>query len=280
MKNKLSHYSQSGFLYFALLIYTFIVVFPMVWIILSSFKTNQELYNTPWSLPLDWRWSNYAKAWIEANIGRCFLNSIVVTFFSLIFTLLFGAMAAYVLARFNFKGNNAIFYTFIAGMIFPIFLGLVPLFFLLKKLHLLNSLVGLILIYIAYSLPFTIFVLTAYFKTLPKELEEAAVLDGCSIFSVFWKVMLPLAKPGLVTVGIFNVIGIWNQYLLALITITDPKLRTLPLGIANLLIIQQYRTDWGALLAGLVIVISPVVIAYGLFQSRITEGMTVGALKG
>jgi ABC-type glycerol-3-phosphate transport system permease component len=137
-----------------------------------------------------------------------------------------------------------------------------------------------VLTYTAFSLPFTVFVLTGYFKTLPRELEEAAELDGCSVFRTFWSIMFPMAKPGLVAVAIFNVIGMWNQYLLALISITDPQKRTLPLGIANLLMIQQYRTNWGALLAGLMITILPLLILYILFHSHITRGMTAGALKG
>jgi len=260
--------------------YMLIVILPMIWLFIGSIKTSSELYGSPWSLPSTPQWGNYVVAWTEAELGRAFANSIYVTLLSLLATILLAAMAAYVLARFNFFGNRFIYYLFIAGMIFPLFLGLVPLFFLLNDLKLLNSLNGLVITYTAFSLPFTIFVLTGYFKTLPRELNEAAELDGCSVFRTFWSIMFPMAKPGIVTVAIFNVIGMWNQYLLALISITDPEKRTLPLGIANLLMIQQYRTNWGALLAGLMIVILPLLIMYILFHSHITQGMTAGALKG
>lgn len=260
--------------------YMLVVILPMVWLFIGSIKTSSELYGSPWSLPSSSQWNNYVVAWTEAELGRAFLNSIYVTLLSLIATILLAAMASYVLARFSFLGNRFFYYLFTAGMIFPLFLGLVPLFFLLNDLKLLNSLNGLVLTYTAFSLPFTVFVLTGYFKTLPRELEEAAELDGCSVFRTFWSIMFPMAKPGLVAVAIFNVIGMWNQYLLALISITDPQKRTLPLGIANLLMIQQYRTNWGALLAGLMITILPLLILYILFHSHITRGMTAGALKG
>jgi N-acetylglucosamine transport system permease protein len=267
-------------LHLALLTYCLIVVYPMVWLLSASFKNSRELFERPWGLPQSLIWGNYTKAWTEAGIGRYFLNSLFVTALSMFFILLIGSMAAYALARFVFRGRNVIHSVFMSGMMFPVFLGIVPLFLLLNKLGMLDNYLGLITVYVAYSLSFTIFVLTGFFKTLPHELSEAGMIDGCSQFTVFWRIMLPLAKPGLVAAGIFNFFGIWNEYPLALVIISSEQLRTLPLGIANLLMVQHYETDWGALFAGLVIVMIPILIVYLLFQRQIAEGLTAGALKG
>ena len=158
---------------------------------------------------------------MAVHIGQYFLNSMKVVIPSLILTLALSSMTSYVLARFQFVGNRALFYLFMAGMLFPIFLALVPLFFLAKDLRLLNTFTGLTLVYTAYSLPFTIFFLTGFFKTLPSELHEAALIDGANEYQVFFRVMLPLAQPGLVTMGIFNFLGMWNQFILPLVLMTE-----------------------------------------------------------
>lgn len=262
-----------------LLLYAIIVAYPMIWMLLASVKTSREIFQHPWGLPASPMWVNFVKAWEQAGIGQCFLNSVFVTGVSMFFILLFGAMAAYALARFVFPGRGAIQSVFTSGMMFPVFLGIVPLFLLLRNFGMLNNYFGLITAYVAYSLSFTIFVLTGFFKTLPHELAEAGLIDGCSQFTVFRRIMLPLAKPGLITAGIFNFFGLWNEYPLALVIISTNELRTLPLGIANLLMVQHYETDWGALFAGLVIVMLPTLIIYLIFQRQITEGLTAGALK-
>jgi len=263
-----------------LLVYAIIVVYPMVWLISVSLQSSYEILTEPWRLTLHPQWRNYADAWQNAQIGQCFFNSIIVTALSMFFILLIGAMAAYALARFVFRGRDAMHTAFTSGMMFPVFLGIVPLYLLLSRLDMLDNYFGLITAYVAYSLSFTIFVLTGFFKTLPHELAEAGLIDGCSQFSVFWRIMLPLAKPGLITAGIFNFFGIWNEYPLALVIISSNELRTLPLGIANLLMVEHYKTNWGVLFAGLVIVMVPTLLVYLFFQRQITEGLTAGALKG
>lgn len=265
---------------FILIIYSIIVIFPLVWIFSSSLKSSMEIFANVWALPKGIKWENYVNAWIEASIGKYFINSLFVTATSVFFILLLSAMVAYVLTRFKFLGNSFVFYYFLGGLMIPTFLGIVPLFLLLKDLHLLDNFIGLILVYIAYSLPFSIFILTPFFKSLPRELAEAAIIDGCSDFSVFWRIMLPLAKPGLITVGIFNFLGIWNEYILALVIISSGELRTLPLGIANLYMVQHYQADWGTLFAGLTIVMVPTLIVYIIFSKKLTSGITLGALKG
>jgi N-acetylglucosamine transport system permease protein len=260
--------------------YAIVVIYPMVWLISASLKTSLELFTNPWLPTMKPQWSNFLDAWTKANIGRYFINSVFVTAVTMFFILLIGSMAAYALARFVFKGREILQTAFISGMMFPVFLGIVPLFLLLAKLNMLDNYFGLITVYVAYSLSFTIFVLTGFFKSLPHELAEAGMIDGCSQFTVFWRIMLPLAKPGLIAAGIFNFFGIWNEYPLALVIINTSDLRTLPLGIANLVMQQQYETNWGALFASLVIVMVPSLLVYLFFQRQITEGLTAGALKG
>lgn len=266
-------------LHMILIIYAIAVTYPMIWLLSASMKTSQEIFEKPWSLPSAFRPDNYITAWVQADIGRYFLNSILVTSASMLLILLTGSMAAYALSRYVFRGRNLIHGLFISGMMFPVFLGIVPLFFLLQKMKLWDTHLGLILVYVAYSLPFTIFILTGFFKSLPYELAEAAMLDGCSQFGIFWRIMLPLAKPGLIAAAIFNFIGVWNEYPLALVILSRNELTTLPLGIANLVSVQNYRADWGALIAGLVIILIPSLIVYLLSQRHITAGLTAGALK-
>lgn len=265
---------------FGLGLFALTVVGPLLWTVVSSFKTGAEVFESPWALPHGLVWKNYASAWHEAGIGHYFLNSAIVTAGTLLILLPAGAMAAYVFGRYPFRGSKALFGTFLGGMMFPNFLVIVPLFFLLRDLHLLDTKTGLVLVYVAYSLSFTVFVLTGFFQSLPGELAEAAMIDGCGHTATFWKVMLPLAKPGLIVVGIFNAIGLWNEYGLALVLISSEQNKTLPLGIANLVMTQHYDSDWGALFAGLVIVMVPVLVVYWIFRDRIHDTMLAGALKG
>ncbi|MGH2561362.1 MAG: carbohydrate ABC transporter permease [Thermomicrobiales bacterium] len=267
--------------------WTLLVLFPFAWMIMTSLKTDAEIIGSPWDLPAALQWDNFTRAWTDARIGRFFLNTLIVLTGSLTGTLLVSAMAAYVLARFVFPGVRVIFFAFAAGLMFPVFLGLVPLYFLvddLKPLGLgLATYQSLILVYIAYSLPFTIFFLTAFFKTLPSELGEAAILDGASQYQIFFQIMLPLAKPGLVAMGIFNFLGQWNQFLLPLVLMPEtlaPDKLMLSQGLYFLSIQGTYDSDYSALFAAMVITMVPTLIVYVLFQRRLEAGLTAGALKG
>lgn len=273
-------------IYAVLLLYAVLVIYPLLWVVIASFRGSSEISQDPWGLPETPRWENYAKAWqgdaLSGDLGlaQAFVNSAVVTSISMVVLLLISAMAAYVLARFVFPGSGTLYNVFLFGMMFPVFLGVIPLYLLLNRFGLLNTFAGLIIAYVAYSLSFTIFILTGFFKTLPSELAEAGQIDGCSRWAVFWKIMLPLARPGLITAGIFDAIGLWNEYPLALVIMTENSRITLPLAIANLAQKQHYQTDWGALFAGLVIVMVPTLVGYIAFQRRITAGLTAGAVKG
>ncbi len=261
-------------------VYGVIVVFPMVWLLYTAFKPTSELFASAWSLPVEWKLDNFVEAWSEARIGDFFWNSLFVTISTLLVQLFVGSMASYSLAKYRFRAQGILYYGFLAGMMFPLFLGIVPLFFLVKSLGLLDSHLGLIVVYAAFGIPFTVFVLTAFFRTIPTEIMEAGVMDGCGHFSLYWRIMLPLAKPGLTTVGIFTFISIWNEYILGLVLLSSSHLRTMPLGIAVLQFVQFYEVDFGALFAGLVIVMLPTLLCYVILQEQITKGMTVGAVKG
>ncbi len=267
-----------GFVLLAL--WALIVIFPFAWMIVTSLKADPEIISSPWTLPATLQWDNFARAWSEARIGRFFLNTLIVLAGSLTGTLLVSAMASYVLARFEFPGKQVIFYAIIAGLMFPVFLALVPLYFLVNSFGMLGTYHGLILVYIAYSLPFTIFFLTGFFKSLPGDLAEAAVLDGANQYQVFFQVMLPLAKSGLIAMGIFNFLGQWNQFLLPLVLLPDENKYLLSQGLYFLSVQQGYQNDYGALFAAMVITMVPTLIVYVLFQRKLEAGLTAGALKG
>ena len=262
-----------------LVIWAVLVVMPLLWAVMSSFKTDDSILSTPWSLPDTLHFENWSRAWTQARMSDYFLNTIMVVGGSLIGTLLLGSMAAYVLARFDFPGNRFVYFLFIGGMSFPIILALVPLFFVMNNMGLLNSIHGMILVYIAYSLPFTVFFLTSFFRTLPTSIAEAAMLDGASHTRTFFQVMLPMAKPGLISVGIFNFLGQWNQYMLPTVLNTDPKHKVLSQGLVELATSQGYKGDWSGLFAGLVMAMLPVLAAYIVFQRQVVAGLTAGALK-
>ncbi len=263
----------------ALVIWAIIVVVPILWTFLASFKDTTEIFSSPWTLPGHLRWENWGRAWTKAHIGRYFLNSVFVVGCSVFGTMLMGSMAAYVLARYKFWGNRIIYYLFVSGLAFPVFLALVPLFFVVRNLGLLDTYQGLILVYIAYSLPFTVFFLTAFFKTLPSSVAEAAMMDGASHTRLFFQIMLPMARPGMVSVAIFNVIGSWAQYLLPVVLITDDSKRVLTQGIALININAGYEADWSGLFAAISLSILPMIIVYAIFQRQIQSGLTAGAVK-
>ena len=270
----------NGISYTLLTLWAAMVIFPFLWMIVTSFKTDPEILFSPWNFPDTLQWDNFSRAWNEARIGRYFVNSFIVIIPSLTGTLLVSAMAAYVLARFEFPGRRLLYYLFMAGLMFPVFLALVPLFFLVQDLNMTATYQGLILVYIAYSLPFTIFFLTAFFKTLPGEVAEAAILDGANQYQVFFQIMLPLAKPGLIAMGIFNFLGQWNQFLLPLVLMPDQDKYVLSQGLAFLAIQQGYANDYSALFAAMTITMIPTLAVYVLFQRRLESGLTAGALKG
>ncbi len=270
--------------YLILSFWAVLVIFPMLWSIMTSFKTDQEIFFSPWALPKMLMFENFARAWVKARIGDYLVNTLIIILPALFLTLLLSAMASYVLARFEFRGRTFITYLFLLGMIFPIFLALVPLYFTMQKLALLDTYQGLIMVYVAFSLSFTTFFLTNFFQTLPKELGEAALMDGANQYEIFFQIYLPLASPGLVTMGIFNFLGQWNQYILPntlMITNNDEVTHyVLSQGLYYLQAKQFYQNDWSGLFAAVTIVMIPTLVVYLIFNDRIEKGMTAGAIKG
>jgi N-acetylglucosamine transport system permease protein len=265
-------------------VWALLVVLPVLWIVLGAFKTDDQISSSAWSLPSRLSFGAFARAWSRAGIGGYLLHTVVVLAGSLTLTMLLGAMAAYVLARYDFPGNRAVYYLFTAGAMFPVYLALVPLFFMVRLLGMLNTYQGLVLVYTAYSLPFTVFFLHAFFRSLPGAVHEAALIDGCSHTRAFFRVMLPMARPGMVSVGIFNLLGQWNQYLLPVVLMerqsgTDPDRSVLTQGLAGLLLQQGYTGDYPALFAGMTIAMLPVLVVYLSFQRQIQHGLTAAALK-
>lgn len=276
----------SPLIYVFLSLWAVIVVYPLAWTLYSALKTDKEIIFTPWSFPAQLHFENFARAWTKAQIGDFFFNTLLVVIPSLVFTLLLSAMVAYVMARFEFRGKKVIYYLILAGMMFPIFLALVPLYFIMQFLGLRNTFGGLILVYIAFSLPFTVFFLVGFFRTLPKELIEASIIDGATHTQTFFKVMLPLAQPGLVTMAIFNFLGQWNQFILPTLLMDSTGLQpgqtryVLAQGLYFLTLQQGYQNDWSGLFAAVSMVMLPTLLVYIIFQEKIEKGLTVGALKG
>jgi len=254
--------------------------FIILWVILTSLKSNRQLFTDVWALPDKLHWENYVKALFAVEMERFFLNSLVVVLGSVFLILALSAPAAYILSRKQFKGSNLITMMYIAGIGIPLPLLFIPLFVILTTIGQNNKLTGLGILFVALSLPFSVYMLTGFFGSLPNELEEAAIVDGASDFQVFFKVMLPLATPGMITAAIFNFIFLWNEYQLALIFMNDPKLSTLSLGLYTLSNGMEYTGDWVGLMAGVVIVMVPTILLYIFLSEKMIAGITMGAVKG
>ncbi|MER7129560.1 carbohydrate ABC transporter permease [Streptosporangium saharense] len=272
-----------------LLWWAVLVTVPIVWTFLASVKSEREIFGDAWSLPASVRLDNWARAWQQAHVGRYLLNSVVVVACGTAGTMLLGAMAAYVLARYRFRGSRVVHALFVAGLALPVYLVLTPLFFVVRNtgaLPLVGPFIGLnthgalVLVYVAFSLPFTVFFLTAFFRTLPETVAEAAFVDGASHTRVFFQIMLPMARPGVVSVTIFNVLGQWNQYQLPLVLLPSERDSwVLTQGIADISTTAGYDADWGALFAALGMAILPMIVVHALLQGQIRRGMTAGAFK-
>lgn len=268
-----------GFSHGILVLWTIAILAPLLWTLMSSLKTSREIFASPFSLPSSPQFVNYVNAWTLAGIGRFFFNSVLVVSGALVLTMLLGAMSAYALARFDFRGRAVVRTLIIAGLTFPIFLAVVPLFFILQQVGLLNTLPGLIAVYTAYAYPFTVFFLVNFFEDLPDEVPEAASLDGASEWRTFFQVMLPMARPGMASVAILNFVGLWNQFLLPVVLNTDQDKYVLTQGMASFASQAGYSVDFGALFAGAVMTIVPVLVVYIIFQRRLQSSVAAGSIK-
>lgn len=265
--------------YVTLIVGAAIMIIPFLYLFATSFKPQLYLFEIPPQfIPKHPTLSNYTDAWTSNSFGHYFANSVFVSVVSTAVAALLSAMMAYAFARFNFKGQNIMFWMLLVGLMVPGMMLLIPQYLLANQLHLINSLIGLILFYVATNLAFNTFLLRGFFEEIPWELEEAMIMDGAGPFRRFWKLILPLSRPALATVSIFTFLACWDEYVWALTIINDPDKRTLPIAIS---IFQgQHLTNWGLVFAASTIAIVPVIVVFALFQRQFIRGLSADALKG
>lgn len=264
--------------YILLAAFAITTLFPLLWMFYTSFKTNGEIALNTFSLPTTWHIENYFNAWETAKIGTYFFNSVLVSLGSIVVTIITGASAAFILAKFRFRLRGLVYGFFIIGMLIPLQSVLVPLFIQMRDFRLLDSPWSLILSYTAFGLPITIFLMESFIRSFPDSLIEAAILDGASVKRIFLSLVLPISKPVIATVAILNFLNNWKEFSFALIFLTTDEKKTLPLGLYNFL--GAYTADYAGLMAALMIASIPLLILYFVLQEQIIKGMTAGAVKG
>jgi raffinose/stachyose/melibiose transport system permease protein len=275
--NKLRRMLSQVPLHIGLILWALLCIFPLVWILLTSLKSTPELYQDPFGIPRDWKWSNYEEAWVFAKMGVYFVNSTFITALSTVFVLFLSSTFAFALARFNFRLKGVVWGYVLFGFLIPHSILLVPLAIFTRTLGLYNRLDGLAIIYAAVGIPWNTFFLRAFMETIPQELEEAAVLDGAGMWGVFWNVILPLSQPALATMATFHILSAWSEYILALVLTGDTASRTLPVGIS--LLEGHFTSNEPGVAAGMIITIVPAVIVFAFLQRYIIKGITAGAIK-
>lgn len=265
-------------IYIFLSLLVVVYVAPLLWILTVALKTNPELMKNPFSLPTEWVWENFTQAWQKARLGTSLKNSVIVCGTTLVVSLLFGSMAAFAIGRMRWKLSGAAMTYFLMGMMIPVHCVLIPLFVQFSKIHLTNSLISIIIPYITFSLPMTIYIMVGFFKSMPGDLFEAACIDGCTIYRCFFTIALPLSKTGLFVTGLMSFVGNWNELLLAMVFISDKMKKTLPVSLTYFA--SPYKTNYVQMFAAIIISILPNIIVYCMFSNQIVEGLTVGAVKG
>ncbi|NLJ68213.1 MAG: carbohydrate ABC transporter permease [Firmicutes bacterium] len=274
----LKRWLVEGAIYLLLIVLAFIFVYPIFLMIITAFKSTREIFMNPFGLPQAWSLETFAKVWQRAHFNTYFVNSVTVTLASTLLVLACSSLSAYALSRYQFRLSNFFYIFFLAGIMIPIRLGILPLFLLMRDLSLLNSHWSLVLTYAASGMPMSVFLLTGFFKTIPKDLEYSARIDGCSDLQIFYRIMLPLVRPGLATVTIVNFVPWWNDFFFPLLFIQSDRLKTIPLGMT--IFFGQFMTDWGMLFAGMVIASVPLLVLYLAMSRQFISGLTAGALKG
>lgn len=281
-----------AFIYVCLGLLAIVIIIPVAWVFMASVKQNSEFMGNPWALPKGFYWQNFTDAWVKARMGEYFFNSIAVTVLALVILLVVALPAAYVLARYLFKGSKFWNIMFMGGLFINVNYIVVPIFLMFVESDkiarnmfgqtiFLNNIFIVALVYAATALPFTIYLLSGYFATLPMAYEKAAYVDGAGYFTTMIKIIMPMAKPSIITVILFNFLSFWNEYIIAMTLLTDPNGgKTLPVGLMNLMKAQNAAAQYGQLYAGLVMVMLPTLILYICVQKKLTQGMTLGGLKG
>lgn len=280
------------FIYVVLIAIVITIIVPVAWVFMASIKENSEFYQNPWALPAGFYWQNFVDAWQKASMGSYMLNSVIVTALALVILIVVALPAAYCLSRFKFKSRNFLNVCFMAGLFINVNYIVVPIFLMLRdgdtwlrsvfgEGFLLNNIFVLAVVYAATALPFTIYLLSGYFATLPHDFEEAAYIDGAGYSTTMVRIIFPMAQPSIVTIILFNFLSFWNEYIISLTLLSSANgPRTLPVGLLNLMQAQQSAAEYGIMYAGLVMVMLPTLILYICVQKKLIEGMTVGGLKG
>lgn len=264
--------------YLTLIVITVIFLFPVYMVFISSLKTQMEIFTSPFSLPAKLEFGNYVRAWEKINFDSVLVNSVIMTVFSILGLILFGSMAAYVCARNNSKIVNILFALFVSCIVVPFHTAMTPLVKLMASLNITDTYFGVIMVYIAINMSFTIFLYTGFIRSVSIELEEAAIVDGCSRFGIFWRIIFPLVSPITATVAILNSLSIWNDFLIPLLLISSPAKRNIPNALFAFQ--GQYNNKWDMAFAALILSIIPIVLFYVLLQKKIIKGITQGSIKG
>ena len=263
--------------YVFLILMALVFVAPMLFTIISSLKTKLEIFSNPFALPKVPQWNNYIVAWKDANMSDYFINSLIQAGSTVILTSIVSTMAAYALARFEFKLNKILVIIFLLDMMVPMHTILVPISYIIGLFNLKNNILALILVYVAFNLPFSIMVMITFMKGVNRSLEEAAIIDGASYFQIYSKIMIPLTLPAISTISIFNFMGAWNNILFPLLFINDKKLRPIALGLLNFN--GERGSEYGLMMAGIVITVAVPLTIYLLFQEKVESGLAAGAVK-
>ena len=281
-----------AFVYLVLILLAITILIPVGWVFLASVKQNSEFYGNPWAMPAGFYWQNFVDAWNAASMGSYMLNSAIVTVLSLAILLVVALPAAYCLSRFQFRFSRFFNVCFMAGLFINVNYIVVPIFLMLRdwdswinyffgQTIFLNNLFMLAVVYAATALPFTIYLLSGYFATLPHDFEEAAYIDGAGYGQAMTRIIFPMAQPSIITIILFNFLSFWNEYIISMTLMSSSTgQKTLPVGLLNLMQGQQSKAEFGIMYAGLVLVMLPTLILYMCVQKKLTQGMTVGGLKG
>lgn len=277
-KNRKPVTVTSVVLYALLIALALIYLLPLVWMLSVSLKSNREVLTSPFTPPSVLQLGNYIFAWTNGQLGVATLNSVIVCFTALVVSLLIGAMAAFAIARMRLSFLKYMMQYFLIGMMIPVHCVLIPLFVRFSNWHMTNERIGLIIPYITFSLPMTIFLMVGFFKSMPNEIFEAACIDGCSIYGCFVRIALPLSRVGMFVAGIMTFIGNWNELLLAMVFISDTAKKTLPVTLTYF--VGPYATNYVQMFAAIIIAIAPTIVVYSIFSNQIVDGLTTGAVKG
>lgn len=265
-------------MYVLLAAITIACVYPLLWLVVNSFKEQSDLYENPWGLSQYFTLANYVKALFAGKIGRYFLNSVIITGVSVVFTVVLSVMASYGLVRLKWKGSGFVKNIFMTGMMIPAFSSLIPLYSMFNKMHILDSYLAVIIPNTTFALAMAVFIMCGFFSSLHREMEEAAIIDGCSLPKVFAYIIFPLVRSGTVTITVITFVTVWNDLLFSQIFVNDRDKMPLPFGLTEFQ--GQYGTDYVGMIAAIVIAVIPVIIIYSFLHDKIINGMTAGAVKG